>query len=76
VCWGGIFDVDAKLIEISNEEEKTFAPDFEQPKEGDYCQKSWNKKKWIEDYDKAVEMTDELQLAYEFHKEGNLPQKN
>jgi peptide chain release factor 2 len=23
-----IFDVDAKLIEISNEEEKTFAPDF------------------------------------------------
>jgi peptide chain release factor 2 len=23
VRWGGIFDVDAKLIEISNEEEKT-----------------------------------------------------
>jgi peptide chain release factor 2 len=23
-------------------------------------------KKWIEDYNKAVEMTDELQLAYDF----------
>lgn len=31
-----------------------------------------NKKKWIEDYNKAVEMTDELQLAYDFYKEGEL----
>jgi peptide chain release factor 2 len=29
-------------------------------------------KKWIEDYNKAVEMTDELQLAYDFYKEGEL----
>jgi peptide chain release factor 2 len=29
-----------------------------------------NKKKWIEDYNKAVEMTDELQLGYDFYKEG------
>jgi peptide chain release factor 2 len=29
-----------------------------------------NKKKWIEDYDKAVTMTDELELAYEFYREG------
>ncbi len=29
-----------------------------------------SKKKWIEDYNKAFEMTDELQLAYEFYKEG------
>jgi peptide chain release factor 2 len=28
-----------------------------------------NKKKWIEDYDKAVTMTDELELAYEFYRE-------
>jgi hypothetical protein len=33
-------------------------------------------KKWIEDYDKAVEMTDELQLAMSFIKKENLPQKN
>jgi peptide chain release factor 2 len=29
-----------------------------------------NKKKWIEDYNKAVEMTDELQLGYDFYREG------
>jgi peptide chain release factor 2 len=37
---------------------------------------SRNKKKWIEDYDKAVTMTDELELAYEFYREGELQQKN
>lgn len=31
-----------------------------------------NKKKWIEDYNKAIELTDELQLAYDFYKEGEL----
>ena len=72
--WGGIFDVDAKLIEISNEEEKTFAPDFwNNAKEAELIVKNLrNKKKWIEDYNKAVEMTDELQLAYDFYKEGEL----
>ena len=72
--WGGIFDVDAKLIEISNEEEKTFAPDFwNKPKEAEIIVKNLrNKKKWIEDYNKAVELTDELQLAYDFYKEGEL----
>ena len=72
--WGGIFDVDAKLIEISNEEEKTFAPDFwNNAKEAELIVKNLrNKKKWIEDYDKAVSFADELQLAYEFYKEGEL----
>ncbi|HEX9151764.1 peptide chain release factor 2 [Flavobacterium sp. ZS1P14] len=67
-------DVDAKLIEISNEEEKTFAPDFwNNAKEAEIIVKNLrNKKKWIEDYNKAVEMTDELQLAYDFYKEGEL----
>jgi peptide chain release factor 2 len=66
--------VDAKLIEISNEEEKTLAPDFwNNPKEAEsYVKNLRSKKKWIEDYNKAVEMTDELQLAYEFYKEGEL----
>ncbi|WP_157492637.1 peptide chain release factor 2 [Flavobacterium sp. TAB 87] len=67
-------DVDAKLIEIANEEEKTFAPDFwNNAKEAELIVKNLrNKKKWIEDYDKAIEVTDELQLAYEFHKEGEV----
>ncbi|WP_310560773.1 peptide chain release factor 2 [Flavobacterium sp.] len=67
-------DVDAKLIEITNEEEKTLAPDFwNNAKEAEiYVKTLRSKKKWIEDYNKAVEMTDELQLAYEFYKEGEL----
>ncbi|MBA0885171.1 peptide chain release factor 2 [Flavobacterium undicola] len=67
-------DVDAKLIEISNEEEKTFAPDFwNNAKEAELIVKNLrNKKKWIEDYNKAIELADELQLAYEFYKEGEL----
>jgi peptide chain release factor 2 len=31
-----------------------------------------SKKKWVEDYTKATEMAEELQLAYEFYKEGEL----
>ena len=31
-----------------------------------------SKKKWVEDYEKAVLLGDELQLAYEFYKEGEL----
>ncbi|WP_431244892.1 peptide chain release factor 2 [Flavobacterium sp. P21] len=67
-------DVDAKLIEIANEEEKTFAPNFwNNPKEAENIVKNLrNKKKWIEDYDKAVSLTEELQLAYDFYKEGEL----
>ena len=50
------------------------APDFwNNAKEAEiYIKNLRSKKKWIEDYNKAVEMTDELQLAYEFYKEGEL----
>ncbi|WP_264564599.1 peptide chain release factor 2 [Flavobacterium sp. N3904] len=67
-------DVDAKLIEIANEEEKTFAPDFwNNAKDAEIIVKNLRgKKKWIEDYNKAVDMTEELQLAYDFYKEGEL----
>jgi peptide chain release factor 2 len=50
------------------------APDFwNNPKEAEaYVKTLRSKKKWIEDYNKAVEMADELQLAYEFYKEGEV----
>ena len=50
------------------------APDFwNNPKVAEiYVKNLRSKKKWIEDYNKAVEMADELQLAYEFFKEGEL----
>ena len=62
--WGGIFDVDAKLIEITNEEEKTFAPDFwNNAKEAEIIVKNLrNKKKWIEDYDKTASLTEQAAI--------------
>jgi peptide chain release factor 2 len=68
---------DAKLIEILTKKKKDFCPDFwNNARSRTNCKKLWNKKKWIEDYDKAVTMTDELELAYEFYREGNSQQKN
>ncbi|GAA6773056.1 peptide chain release factor 2 [Flavobacterium sp. CGRL2] len=59
---------------MQTKKKKTFAPDFwNNPKEAENIVKNLrNKKKWIEDYDKAVSLTDELQLAYDFYKEGEL----
>ncbi|MBS7786772.1 peptide chain release factor 2 [Flavobacterium sp. CYK-55] len=67
-------DIDAKIIEITNEEEKTLAPGFwDNAKEAEAMIRSLrSKKKWVEDYNKAIVLTDELQLAFEFYKEGEL----
>jgi peptide chain release factor 2 len=50
------------------------APDFwNNPKEAEaFVKVLRSKKKWVEDYNKAVSMTDELQIAYEFYREGEL----
>lgn len=66
--------MDAKLIEITNEEEKTFAPDFwENPKQAEAIVRELRaKKKWVEDYEKAAELTSELELAYEFNRQGEV----
>ncbi|WP_136152580.1 peptide chain release factor 2 [Flavobacterium sangjuense] len=66
-------DIDAKLIEITNEEEKTFAPDFwNNPKEAEaIVQNLRSKKKWVEDFEKGNAMAEELQIIYEFFKDGD-----
>ena len=71
--WGGIFDIDRKLIEITNEEEKTFAPDFwNKAKEAEIIVRNLrSKKKWVEDYEKGNMMAEELQVLYEFYKDGD-----
>ncbi|MGX7666624.1 peptide chain release factor 2 [Flavobacterium pedocola] len=65
-------DVDKKLIEITNEEEKTFAPDFwNNAKEAEIIVRNLrSKKKWVEDYEKGNNMAEELQIIYEFFREG------
>ncbi|RZJ34247.1 MAG: peptide chain release factor 2 [Flavobacterium sp.] len=67
-------DIDAKQIEITNEEEKTFAPDFwNNAREAERIVRELRaKKKWVDDYQKGVEMAEELQLAYDFYREGEV----
>ncbi|MGG5578189.1 peptide chain release factor 2 [Myroides sp. C15-4] len=62
-------DVDKKLIEIANEEEKTFAPDFwNNSKEAEIIVKNLkSKKKWIEDYEQAKNHLEEFQVLIEFY---------
>jgi peptide chain release factor 2 len=67
-------EIDKKLIEISNEEEKTANPDFwNNPKEAEVLMKSLRfKKKWVEDYNTIVTMNEDLQVLYDFYKEGEV----
>ncbi|MGA9324848.1 MAG: peptide chain release factor 2 [Salegentibacter sp.] len=64
-------DIDAKKIEITNLEEKTFAPDFwDDPKKAEVIMREVNaEKKWVEDYHKAETLVDDLEVIYEFYKE-------
>lgn len=61
------------MIEISNEEEKTFAPDFwNNAKQAELIVRNLrSKKKWVEDFTKAENYAEELQITYEFFKEGD-----
>ncbi|WP_395054357.1 peptide chain release factor 2 [Flavobacterium sp.] len=70
-------DIDAKLIEITNEEEKTFAPNFwNNAKEAEIIVKNLrSKKKWVEDFEKGNEMAEELQITYDFYKEGDVTEE-
>ncbi|MDG1378397.1 MAG: peptide chain release factor 2 [Flavobacteriaceae bacterium] len=66
-------DIEAKLIEVSNEEEQTFDPNFwNDSKQAEIVMKSIREKKsWIKDYNSAKNFLDELEVVYEFHKEGD-----
>ncbi len=64
--------IDKKRIEISNEEEKTANPDFwNDPKKAEIIMKSLRfKKKWVEDYNTTKTNGEEIQILYDFYKEG------
>ncbi|MFO8148353.1 MAG: peptide chain release factor 2 [Bacteroidota bacterium] len=64
-------DVDAKQIEISNLEEKTYSPNFwDNPKEAEELMRGLNsEKKWVDQYLKAETLVDDLEIIYEFYKE-------
>ena len=66
-----------KLIEISNDEEKTADPSFwNNPKDAEVLMKSLRfKKKWVEDYQKAVTLDEDLHVLFDFYKEGEVEAK-
>jgi peptide chain release factor 2 len=67
-------EIDKKLIEIANEEEKTINPDFwNNPKEAEVFMKELRfKKKWVEDYRKAITLNEDTVVLFEFYKEGDV----
>lgn len=70
-------EIEKKLIEISNEEEKTANPDFwNHPKEAEILMKSLRlKKKWVEDYNQIVTLHEDLLVLYDFYKEGEIDEQ-
>ncbi|MCF8714132.1 peptide chain release factor 2 [Joostella atrarenae] len=74
----GYLNIEQKLIEIQNEEEKTFAPDFwDKPKEAEAIMRELRtQKKWVEDYNKANTLVDDLDVLFEFYKEGEATEED
>lgn len=60
------------MIEIQNEEEQTFDPNFwNNSKAAEAVMQSLrSKKKWVEDYNIAQVLIEDLEVIYEFYKEG------
>ncbi|MBQ4915534.1 peptide chain release factor 2 [Maribacter sp. MMG018] len=70
-------DIDAKLIEIENEQEKTLAPDFwDNPQEAQAHMKFiQSKKKWVDDYNAASTLVNDLEVLIEFQQEGEVSEE-
>ncbi len=66
--------IDKKLIEIVNEEEKTADPQFwNDPKAAEMIMKELRfKKKWVEDYNKVIALNEDINILYEFYKEDEV----
>ncbi len=65
-------NIDQKKIEYQEEQLRTQAPDFwDDPKRAqEQMKKVKGIEKWLKGYDEVRQLTDELQLAFEYHKEN------
>ncbi len=70
-------DIDKKIIEISNEEEKTVNPNFwNNPKEAEIVMKALrSKKQWIEDFSKIKNNFEEILVLIDFYEEGEVSEE-
>ena len=67
-------EIDQKLIEISNEEEKTVDPDFwNNPKDAEVFMRNLRfKKKWVNDYNSVISLHEDLNVLVDFYKEDEV----
>ncbi|UWX56576.1 peptide chain release factor 2 [Maribacter litopenaei] len=70
-------DIDAKLIEIENEQEKTLAPDLrDNPQEAQAHMKYiQSKKQWVDDFNAAKTQVNDLEVLIEFLQEGEVSEE-
>ncbi|MGD9992122.1 MAG: peptide chain release factor 2 [Salinivirgaceae bacterium] len=68
----GIFDIDKKLLELDEEEQKTHAPGFwDEPKAAEEQLKKVNQIKfWVKGYQTASTAVDELLILFDFFEAG------
>lgn len=64
-------NIEKKKLEITNDDEKTAAPEFwDSPKEAEvFLKQLRSKKKWVEDYEEIYTYFEDLQVLMEFAKE-------
>ena len=72
--WGGIFDIENKLIRIEEEEEKTHSPDFwDNPQEAEKQLKHISQlKEWTNSFKEIETQVDEVKIAIDFFREGEI----
>ena len=75
--WGGTFDIDAKKTEIAEEELKTQDPEFwNDPKTAELTLKKIKQKKfWVNTCDAIQAKIEDLQVLFEFFKEGEVEEE-
>ncbi len=70
--WGGIFDIDSKLLDIQEEEAMSRQPGFwDDPKKAEQILKATKQKKiWTDAYEACTGKVDDLSVLYEFFQAG------
>ena len=70
-------DIDKKLIEISNEEERASNPNFwnDSKKAEIFMRKLRETKKWVNDYKIVKQEAEDLQVFYDFYKESAISEE-
>lgn len=70
--WGGIFDIDSRIVRLEEEEQKSQDPTFwDNPTEAEKQLKVIaDIKNWITSYNEAKSAVDDLQVIFDFCKDG------